>query len=203
MRLPRAEPGTAADRPQYGRLTAISVDTGETLTSDPITVSVPDQYYRRVVEVQCDGSIGERWTDASGAVVPAPPMEQLITCTASPGNFDLLNNVQTVTLRVTTGPVRVRAAGSGSPTPTAWEDDTNVPTGTVLTWGVANDSHTQLDGSLIFTGAAATGLHRELDRDLAHGQRLTRPGRPPCRTTRDGEPHDHRRSDTRHRPGLH
>ncbi|WP_406321854.1 hypothetical protein [Streptomyces sp. NBC_00519] len=173
----RAMPPTGT---QYGRLTATNLDTGDTLTFDPITVTVPDQYYRRIVEVQCDGSVGERWTDASGAVVPAPPMDQLVTCTAEivPGaqsvptqrlrprikrftgtassdNFDLLQNVQTVTLRVVTGPVRVRAAGIGPSTPTAWEDDTNVPTGTVLTWGVANDSHAQLDGSLIFTGAAA------------------------------------------------
>lgn len=61
-----------------------------------------------------------------------------------------------MTLRVITGPVRVRAVGSGSPTPTTWADDINVPTGTVLTWGVTNDSHAQLDGSLIFSGAAAT-----------------------------------------------
>jgi hypothetical protein len=166
---------------QYGRLTATNLDTGETLTFDPITVTEPDRYFRRIVAINCDGSISERWTDESGAVVPAPPMDKLLPCTADivPGaqrmptqrlrpriqrytgtasspNFDDLNNVQTVTLRVVTGPVRVRAAGSGSPTPTTWADDFNVPTGTVLTWGVANDNHAQLDGSLIFSGAAAT-----------------------------------------------
>lgn len=174
----RALPATGIE---YGTLTATDNDTGETLTFEPVQTVVPDEYYRRIVQINCDGSTSERWTDASGAVVPAPDTNRLIPCTAeitpvarpvptqrlrpriqrytgtaaSP-NFDLQNNVQTVTLRVITGPVRVRAVGSGSPTPTAWVDDTNVPTGTVLTWGVTNDSHAQLDGSLIFNGAAAT-----------------------------------------------
>ncbi|MEU1180644.1 hypothetical protein ABZ464_23890 [Streptomyces sp. NPDC005820] len=177
----RALPPTGIE---YGTLTATDIDTGETLTFAPVQSVVPDTYFRRIVSVNCDGSTSERWTDESGAVVPAPDQNRLIPCTAeitpvarpvptqrlrprlhrytgavaSP-DFDDENNVQTLTLRVLTGPVRVRTAGSGATAtsgPTAWVDDFQVPTGTVLTWGVANDSHAQLDGSLIFNGVAAT-----------------------------------------------
>ncbi|WP_086859883.1 hypothetical protein [Streptomyces milbemycinicus] len=172
----RALPPTGV---QYGRLTATNTDTNETLTFDPIVVSVPDTYYRRIMERACDGSTSVRWTDASGAVVAAPPMEQVIQCDVDvlPGahsvptqrlrprvkrytgsvaseNFDDAFNVQTLTLRVITGPVRIRAAGSGSPV--TYADDVTVPTGTVLTWGVENSEHAQLDGALIFNGTAGT-----------------------------------------------
>lgn len=173
----RALPPTGIE---YGTLTATDLDTGNTLTFQPVQTVVADVYYRRIVQINCDGSTSERWTGASGAIVPAPALDRLIPCTsditpvarpvptqrlrprlqrytgavASP-NFDGQNNVQTLTLRVLTGPVRVRAAGAGSPTPTTWTDDYQVPTGTVLTWGVTNDSHAQLDGSLLFNGVAA------------------------------------------------
>ncbi|MBC9729264.1 hypothetical protein [Streptomyces sp. TRM68367] len=169
---------------EYGTLTAVDVGTGETLTFEPAQTVVPDEYYRRIVTIDCDGSVSERWTDASGAVVPAPDPARLIPCAsditpvaqavphnrvrprikrytgtqASP-DFDDQLDVQSVTLTVLAGEVRVRAVGAGATStsgPTAWSDDVTVPAGVTLTWGVDGDTYDlQLDGSLIFSGVAA------------------------------------------------
>ncbi|MFF3654868.1 hypothetical protein [Streptomyces olivochromogenes] len=163
---------------QYGRLTATNIDNGNVLTFDPVAVSRADTYYRRIVTALCDGSTIERWVDANGAVVTPPALNTMIPCTAdiipnaqrmptqrlrprvqrltgttATADFQDGNNVQTLTLRVITGPVRIRAAGGGSPV--TYADDYTVPSGTVLTWGVTNDAHAQLDGALIFNGTAA------------------------------------------------
>jgi hypothetical protein len=165
---------------QYGRLTATNVDTGDTLTFDPVAVARPDTYYRKIIQANCDGTTTERWTDANGAIVAAPPLSTMVQCgtdvtpvarpvptqrlrprvqrhtgTAPTLDWQQGANIQSLTLRVITGPVRIRAAGNGA-TPPVYADDNTVPTGTVLTWGVENDTHAQLDGSLIFNGTAAT-----------------------------------------------
>ncbi|MGO4425131.1 hypothetical protein AB4Z54_42225, partial [Streptomyces sp. MCAF7] len=169
----------------YGTLTAVDNDTGETLTFAPVDVVVPDTFYRRITEVDCDGTTSIRWTNDAGATVPAPNPEQIVECTvqvtpdarvtptqrvrprikrftgtATSGNVDsFAADVQAVTLTVLAGAVRVQAAGSGSRNggaPTAFEDDVTVPAGMTLSWGVDGDSYDlALDGSLIFTGTAA------------------------------------------------
>ncbi|MEZ3180805.1 hypothetical protein KYY02_19555 [Streptomyces pimonensis] len=178
----RALPPTGTD---YGVLTAVDNDTGETLTFTPAQVVVPDQVFRRLTEVDCDGQSTVRWVDDAGAPVAAPDPAQIVECTVpavpdsrpsptnrvrprikrytgavSSLNVDAISwDVQSVTLTVLAGAVRVQAAGSGSSNggaPTAYADDVTVPAGVTLTWGVDGDSYDlALDGSLIFTGTAA------------------------------------------------
>ncbi|MET8609817.1 hypothetical protein [Streptomyces misionensis] len=178
----RALPPTGTD---YGVLTAVDGDTGETLTFTPAQVVVPDQLFRRITEMDCDGQTTIRWVNDAGATVPAPDPKQVVECTVEviPGtrpapmsrvhprirrytgavsapNIDsMAADVQSVTLTVLAGTVRVQAAGSGSSSagaPTAFQDDVTVPAGVSLTWAVDGDSYDlALDGSLIFTGTAA------------------------------------------------
>ncbi|WP_406177986.1 hypothetical protein [Streptomyces canus] len=178
----RALPPTGT---KYGALTAVDNDTGETIVFAPVDVVVPDTFYRRITEVDCDGTTTTRWTNDAGATVPAPNPEQIVECTVqvtpdarvtptqrvrsrikrftgttTSGNVDSFpSDVQAVTLTVLAGAVRVQAAGSGSRNggaPTAFEDDVTVPAGVTLSWGVDGDSYDlALDGSLLFTGTAA------------------------------------------------
>ncbi|MGW4731835.1 hypothetical protein ACWEQC_22175 [Streptomyces shenzhenensis] len=178
----RALPPAGTD---YGVLTAVDNDTGETLTFTPAEVVVPDQFFRRITEVDCESQTTQRWINDAGATVPAPDPKQIVECsvqvvpdarpsptmrvrpriqrytgTASAPNFDsLASDVQSVTLTVLAGAVRVRAAGSGSSNggaPTAFGDDVTVPAGVTLTWAVDGDSYDlALDGSLLFSGTSA------------------------------------------------
>ncbi|MGW2100363.1 hypothetical protein ACWCPX_22195 [Streptomyces olivaceoviridis] len=178
----RALPPTGTD---YGVITAVDNDTGETLTFAPAEVVVPDQVFRRLTEVDCDGQTTQRWLNDAGVTVPAPDPKQIVECsvqtvpdvrtsptqrvrsrikrftgTATSGNIDSFPaDVQAVTLTVLAGAVRVQAAGSGSRNggaPTTYADDVTVPAGVTLSWGVDGDSYDlALDGSLIFTGTAA------------------------------------------------
>lgn len=179
----RALPPTGTD---YGVLTAVDVGTGETLTFAPAQVVVPDQFFRRITEVDCDGQTIIRWVDDAGVPVAAPDPKQVVECTVpavpdartsptmrvrprikrytgavSAGNIDAFPaDIQSVTLTVLAGSVRVQAAGSGSSSggaPTAYADDVTVPAGVTLTWGVDGDSFDlALDGSLIVTGTAGS-----------------------------------------------
>jgi hypothetical protein len=88
------------------------------------------------------------------------PRIKRYTGTQSSGDFNSLNDPQSVTLTVLAGAVRVRAAGSGATSsnggPTAYADDVTVPAGVTLTWAVDGDTtDLALDGALIFTGTAA------------------------------------------------
>lgn len=177
----RAMPATGTD---YGTITATNTDTGGTITFDPVQTVVPDQVFRRTVEMDCDGTVTESWTDDTGATVPAPPQNQLVPCDAQTtpgaqvvptnrvrprikrytgavafGNFDNGNDVQSVTLTVLAGEVQVQAAGSGAvgaAEPTTFADTAVVPSGVSLTWGVDGDTRdVALDGSLLFTGTSA------------------------------------------------
>ncbi|WP_413808118.1 hypothetical protein [Streptomyces sp. OE57] len=178
----RALPPTGTD---YGVITLVDNDTGETITFTPAEIVVPDQFFRRITEVDCDGQTTVRWVNDAGATVPAPDPKQIVECSVqavpdartSPtnrvrprikrytgavtaGNIDAFpSDIQSVTLTVLAGAVRVQAAGSGSShggAPTTFEDDVTVPAGVTLSWGVDGDSYDlALDGSLIFTGTAA------------------------------------------------
>lgn len=169
----------------YGTLTAVDTDTGDTITFTPVEVVVPDAFYRRVTEVDCDGKTTIKWTNDAGGAVAAPDPSQVVECTvqvtpdarvtptqrvrprvkrftgtATSGNVDALGaDIQAVTLTVLAGAVRVQAAGSGSRTggaPTAFDDDVTVPAGVTLSWSVDGDSYDlALDGSLLFTGTTA------------------------------------------------
>ncbi|MFJ8852364.1 hypothetical protein [Streptomyces sp. NPDC102437] len=179
----RALPPTGT---KYGVLTAVDIDTKETITFTPVDTVVADTYYRRITEVDCDGTTTTRWTNDAGATVPAPDPAQIVECTvqvtpgarvtptqrvrpriarftgtASSTNLDRIPaDVQSMTLTVLAGAVRVRAAGSGATNssggPTTYGDDVTVPAGITLTWAVDGDSNDlALDGGLIFTGTAA------------------------------------------------
>jgi hypothetical protein len=177
----RALPPTGTE---YGVLTATDVDTGQTLTFTPDVTVVPDQFYRRVTEIDCAGVTSTRWLDANGNPTPAPNPARIVECSVqvTPGaravptervrprikrytgavaspNLDTLAVVQSITLTVLAGAVRVQAAGSGATSttpPTAYGDDVTVPAGVTLTWAVDGDSYDlALDGSLLFTGTSA------------------------------------------------
>ncbi|MER7477444.1 hypothetical protein ABTX60_07275 [Streptomyces sp. NPDC126510] len=178
----RALPPTGT---KYGVLTAVDVDTGENITLTPADTVVLDTFYRRITEIDCSGQTTTRWVDNDGATVPAPDPAQLVECTVQvtpdarvtptqrvrpriarlsgtngTANLeDFGSDVQSITLTVLAGAVRVRAVGTGATSssgPTAYTDDVTVPAGVTLTWAVDGDSYDlALDGSLIFTGTAA------------------------------------------------
>ncbi|MFI2434637.1 hypothetical protein [Streptomyces sp. NPDC018693] len=178
----RALPPTGTE---YGVLTAVDVDTGQTLTFTPAQTAVPDQFFRRITEVDCEGQTTQRWLDVAGNPVAAPDPDRIVECSVqvTPGaqpvptsrvrprikrytgavsstNLNTLGSVvQSMTLTVLAGAVRVRAAGSGATSttpPTTYDDDVVVPAGVTLTWGVDGDSYDlALDGSLLFTGTSA------------------------------------------------
>ncbi|MFF4179719.1 hypothetical protein [Streptomyces sp. NPDC001750] len=178
----RALPPTGT---KYGVLTAVDIDTSQTITFTPVDTVVADTYYRRITEVDCDGKTTTRWTNDAGATVQAPDPAQIVECTvqvtpgarvtptqrvrprvarytgtASSTSIDAMPaDVQSMTLTVLAGAVRVRAAGSGatnSSGPPKYGDDVTVPAGITLTWAVDGDSNDlALDGSLLFTGTAA------------------------------------------------
>ncbi|MEU9576308.1 hypothetical protein [Streptomyces chilikensis] len=169
----------------YGVLTATDIDTGEVLTFAPAQVVVPDRYFRRVTEVDCDGQVTQRWLDHAGQPVAAPDPAQLVECTVqvtpgaratptqrvrpriqrytgavnSPDYGATGADIQALTLTVLAGSVRVRAAGTGDThggDPTSYFDDVTVPAGVTLSWGVDGDSHDlAIDGSLLFSGIGA------------------------------------------------
>ncbi|MER6632317.1 hypothetical protein ABT301_29555 [Streptomyces sp. NPDC000987] len=178
----RALPPTGTD---YGVITAVDNDTGETITFAPAEVVVPDQFFRRITEMDCNGQTTVRWANDAGATVPAPDPKQIVECSvqavpdartsptmrvrprikrytgavSAPNVDSLPGDIQSVTLTVLAGAVRVQAGGGGSSTggaPTAFTDDVTVPAGVTLTWAVDGDSYDlALDASLIFTGTAA------------------------------------------------
>lgn len=177
----RALPPTGTE---YGVLTAVDVDTGDTITFTPDVTVRPDQFYRRITEVDCQGQTTQRWIDPTGNPTAAPDPARIVECSVqvTPGatvtptervrprikrytgavsspDLDVLGVVQSITLTVLAGAVRVRAAGSGATSttpPTTYADDVVVPAGVTLTWAVDGDSYDlALDGSLLFTGTTA------------------------------------------------
>ncbi|MEH0579127.1 MULTISPECIES: hypothetical protein [Streptomyces] len=178
----RALPPTGT---KYGVLTAVDIDTGETITFTPVDTVVPDVFYRRITEVDCAGQSTTRWVNDAGATVAAPDPAQIVECTVQvtpgaqvtptqrvrprvarytgtasvPNLEDFGSDVQSITLTVLAGAVRVRAVGSGATStsgPTTFTDDVTVPAGVTLTWAVDGDSYDlALDGSLLFVGTTA------------------------------------------------
>lgn len=177
----RALPPTGTE---YGVLTATDVDTGQVITFTPAQTVVADTYFRRITEVDCQGQTTQRWLDAAGNPTAAPNPARIVECSTlvtpdaravptervrprikrytgavSSPNLDTLAVVQSLTLTVLAGAVRVQAAGSGATStspPTSYADDVTVPAGVTLTWAVDGDSYDlALDGSLVFTGTSA------------------------------------------------
>ncbi|MEV6738718.1 hypothetical protein AB0N14_18005 [Streptomyces sp. NPDC051104] len=163
----RALPPTGT---KYGVLTAVDIDSGETLTFTPVDTVVADQFFRRITEVDCSGTSSVRWVNDAGTTVAAPDPAQIVECSVqtAPGArptptqrvrpriqrytgtqssiaFDSYGaDPQSVTLTVLAGAVRVQAAGSGATStnggPTTYADDVTVPAGITLTWAVDGDT---------------------------------------------------------------
>jgi hypothetical protein len=81
VRVLPAFPGVAAyGGTKYVVLTAVDIETGQTITFTPVDTVVTDTYYQRITEVDCGGTTSTRWVNDAGAIVAAPDPAQIVEC---------------------------------------------------------------------------------------------------------------------------